>query len=101
MAVSPNEKYREEKFSRVFDKLDSIHTEVKRTNGRVSKLEDQVKCLELHDVKEPRCPNTPMVLKHEEELLEYRFLKKYPKISVGMLVLVLIYALYEIVSKVI
>ena len=94
-----NEKYLEEKFSRVFDKLESIHTEVKRTNGRVNKLEDQVKCLELHDVKETKCPNTPMVLKHEEEMLEMRFLKKYPKISVGMLVLVLIYALYEIVSK--
>lgn len=74
-----NQAYFEEKFKRVFDKLEHIHTEVKRTNGRVTKLEDQVKQIELHD-REDLCPNTEKVQKIEEELMEYRFVRKYPRV---------------------
>lgn len=55
-----NQQYFEEKFKRVFDKLEHIHVEVKRTNSRVDKLEDQVQDIRLHDA-EAICPNTPIV----------------------------------------
>jgi len=38
-----DQKYLEEKFKRVYDKLDTIHTEVVRTNGRVNELEKRFK----------------------------------------------------------
>jgi hypothetical protein len=38
--------YLDERFGRVFDKLESIHTETKRTNGRVTILEGNVSKLQ-------------------------------------------------------
>ena len=70
----PEETYKElvdEKFKRVYAqmdanftlihaKLESIHYEVKKTNGRCTSLEDKVHNIQIHEVEEV-CPNTPIV----------------------------------------
>ena len=58
-----NDKYFEEKFNRVFDKLDTV-------NSNIDKLDVKIKCIETN------------MKGIEDELMEYRFLKKYPKLSV-------------------
>ena len=77
-----DQKYLEEKFKRVYDKLDTIHVEVVRTNGRVNELEKKVQ-------------------KQEDNMLEYKFLKKYPKLSVLSFVIILAWVGWEIVNKII
>jgi len=70
----PEETYKQlvdEKFKRVYaqmdanfglihTKLDSIHCEVKKTNGRVNQLEEKIHDVEIHEAK-GACPNTPIV----------------------------------------
>lgn len=76
------EKYLDEKFGRLEDKLDNILREAQKTNGRISKVEEKVFCLELHNKETIDCPNTPLVMKHEEELMDVRFFKAYPRIFI-------------------
>jgi hypothetical protein len=93
-------KYFEEKFSSVMSKLDSIHGEVKRTNGRVTDLEKQVRALELEEAKhEIRCPQVKRIVAVEQalsdtnkNLIEYNLFKKYPKVVLGSLALLLLIA---------
>jgi hypothetical protein len=69
----------DEKFKRVYgsmdaeftlfhEKLDRILTQTTATNGRVTKVENDIICI-------------------NKELLEYTFFKKYPKILIGTMVI--------------
>jgi len=53
-------KYFEEKFCRVFDKLDTIEKHVRETNGKVANHEKRIQDIELKEAREI-CPNTPIV----------------------------------------
>jgi hypothetical protein len=101
-----NEDYRlylDAKFDAVHEKLDSIEEQTKKTNGRVSILENQVGELQIKGVKHIiECPVKPIVEKMEEDLSEYRFFKKYPKIAIGILVVFMFifsFSIYETYKK--
>ena len=72
----------DEKFKGVSDKLDYIKEQVDRTNNRVTELEAK-------DVEHLlRCPQKEKIEKIEEELIEYRVIKKYPKFFIVSVVIV-------------
>lgn len=90
-------------FSSIKDTLDSIDAQVKKTNGRVLKLEDTVYNLQLSDaMKSINCPQHLSRMKEIEDeietfknkintdLEEYNFFKKYPKIAVATIAVVVI-----------
>ena len=92
-----NNDYRDllnEKFSRVYaqmdanfdlihEKLKNIEDQTKKTNGRVNKLEDEVEIIKLNEKDHLiNCPQTYKIERIEDNLLEYKFMKKYPKISI-------------------
>ena len=60
----------------VLDRLEAIEEQTKKTNGRVSELERKETSHVIN------CPQTPKIQKIEEELLEYKIIKKYPKLFV-------------------
>jgi uncharacterized protein YdcH (DUF465 family) len=84
--------YMEERFNRVFDKLNSIHDETKRTNGRVSTLEGKVSRLQADRIH--RIESCPQVKTIEEiqtrleernrSLMEYDVLRKHPITVIGI-----------------
>lgn len=90
-------------FNAMRDTLDSIDVQVKKTNDKVLKLEDNVYNLQLSDaMKSVSCPQHLERMKEIEEemsqfkekvdsdLQEYNFFKKYPKISVGIIAIIVI-----------
>lgn len=79
--TEPERELLNEKFKGVHVKLDYITTAVDKTNGRVNAIE--AKEIE-HNLN---CPQRPKIDKMEEELLEYRMLKKYPRFFVVTTVL--------------
>ena len=75
------EKYFEEKFGRLNDKLDTVIDQVKKTNGTVKENQTRIDLLEKDDIRHyANCPNTKMLDQIKDDLLEYRFVKKYPRI---------------------
>ena len=87
--------YLDERFGRVFDKLESIHTETKRTNGRVTILEGNVSKLQADRAhRVDSCPQAKTIenikLKLEERdrsLVEYDVLKRHPITVIGIVML--------------
>jgi hypothetical protein len=90
-------------FSGIKGTLDSIDTQVKKTNGRVLKLEDTVYNLQLSDaMKSVNCPQHLSRMKEIEDEIEsfkvkinadledYNFFRKYPKIAVGTIAITVI-----------
>ena len=66
-------------FTNVHDRLDRIEEQTKKTNGRVTELEHK----ELTHIQ--NCPNVEKIQKINEDLVEYKMLKKYPKIGLTLL----------------
>jgi len=78
-----NIKYFEEKFNRVFDKLDSIDKRLNTLNGKVVEQEKRLQLIEKEDLKHyAACPNTKVMNDLSNELMEYRMMKKYPKLFI-------------------
>lgn len=102
-------------FSSIRETLNSIDTQVKKTNGKVLKLEDTVYNLQLSDaLKSVNCPQHLARMKEIEDeieefktkinndLQEYNFFKKYPKLSVSIIagvVIMVIIGFLEFNSK--
>jgi len=83
-------------FINVHDKLDAIEKQTTRTNGRVTELETKES---THVVN---CPVAAKVERIDGELIEYRMFKKYPKLGIGIvavLVLGLFFTFYKVISK--
>lgn len=91
-------RYMEEKFSgfaslmnahfeNVEDRLDRIEEQTKKTNGRVSELEKS----DLTHFS--RCPQTAKIELINKELEEYRMMKKYPKLFIAGVVIVVLLSL--------
>jgi len=92
------EKYLNEKFARLDDKLEMIHKEVQSTNGSVKDLQEKVHNLEIVDAVAK--PSIQRVEKIEGELLEMRFIKKYPKFMMYSSVVIILLVLYEVAHAV-
>lgn len=65
-------------FENVDEKLERIENQTVKTNGRVTELEKK----ELIHLAE--CPAMPEIQAIKDDLAEYRFFKKYPKIAIGI-----------------
>jgi len=73
------------RFENVEDKLDGILVEAKRTNSRVTHLEDDVNALNKKLILHPvECSKAKEIDALKEDLIEYKFIKKYPKASAGL-----------------
>jgi len=90
-------------FSGIKSTLESIDAQVKKTNGRVTKLEDNVYNLQMNDAMQTiNCPQHLTRMKDIEdevelfkakistELEEYNFFRKYPKIAIGTIAIVVV-----------
>jgi len=62
-------------FYNMHDKLEAIEKQTTKTNSRVNKLEDKMECV-------------------EKDLEEYHFVKKYPKLIVGAVAVMVVIALF-------
>jgi len=82
-------------FEKVQDTLDIILKQAQKTNDRVTKLEERAEKTEKNAIKHLMdCPQIPKIDKINNDLEEYRMLKKYPKIAVIILVIVTLGAIY-------
>lgn len=67
--------------------LASIEIQTTKTNGRVSTLEEKVENVEKDLLTHPiKCDQVHEIKKIKEDLEEYRFFKKYPKIALGIVI---------------
>lgn len=66
-------------FLNVNERLDRIEEQTKKTNGRVTELEQK----ELTHII--TCPNVSKIEKINEELTEYKMFKRYPKIGLAII----------------
>lgn len=83
-------------FINVHDKLDSIERQTFKTNGRVTELEAKES---THVIN---CPIATDVKKINEDLEEYRMIKRYPKIVImiiSIFVLTTIYGFYKMIDN--
>lgn len=88
----------ESQFNSMKTVLESINEQVKKTNGRVLKLEDTVISLQLADANHYKsCPQLTKLKeiedsvstfkqKMDKDLQEYNFFKQYPKTAIGIIV---------------
>ena len=96
-------------FSGIKGVLESIDDQVKKTNGKVLKLEGTVYNLQLSDaMKSISCPQHLTRMKEIEEevetfktkinadLEEYNFFRKYPKIAIGVIAVAVVVLLLGI-----
>lgn len=73
------------------DLLGEINSHVQLTNSRVTHNEDVIEELKIAGVKHIiECPVVPKVTKIEEDLAEYRFFKKYPKLGLMIILMCLV-----------
>ena len=83
-------------FINVHEKLAAIEKQTTKTNNRVSKLEEKES---THIIN---CPVAPKVEQIDKDLSEYRMIKKYPKVFIGIIafsVIVFIYGFRRIIQK--
>lgn len=73
-------------FTVVNSELRQIKEQTIKTNSRVNHLEDDVKALQKDAyVHIAECPAIEKINKIDEELMEYKVFKKYPKLTIGVL----------------
>ena len=90
-------------FREVHDRFDVIDKSNDIRNGRLEKVEKSIDDLKEQDVKHTtNCPLVPKVEGIEKDLMEYRMIRKYPKISILIItvaVLGSIFAFMKITNK--
>lgn len=82
----------QDNFTIINTKLTSIDEQVKKTNGRVTVVEKDITELEKKEIKHfVNCPQAKKIGEIEDELMEYRVFKKYPKFFiVGFIALIIL-----------
>ena len=69
-------------FENVHERLDGITEQTTKTNNRVNHLEDDVSGLKEKLILHPiECSKAKDIDTLKEDLIEYKFIKKYPKIT--------------------
>jgi len=91
-------------FTVVNSELRQIKSQTTLTNSRVNHLEDDVRELRISTNEHAiECPAMEKIEKIDEELMEYKVFKKYPKIGIGVLAvtcLLFIFSTWLVVSRV-
>ena len=90
-------------FETVHERLDGIEKQTIKTNSRVNKLEDgEAELKELISTHAGSCPAMGNIDKINENLQEYNFFKKYPKLAiliVSVAVIMVGMSAYQIAQK--
>jgi hypothetical protein len=81
-------------FTNIHERLDKIEVQTTKTNGRVTDLEKK----ELTHIQ--MCPQTEKIEKINEELAEYKMLKKYPKIGLAIVAAAVIFFLITTIESI-
>lgn len=77
--------YLDRSFEGINDKLDAIKEQTTKTNGRVTDLEGAVDVLHDKILLHPsECSKAKDIDALREDLIEYKFFKRYPKMTVIM-----------------
>jgi hypothetical protein len=111
--------YLEGKFDALHGKLDTIVEQVKKTNGTVIELRNEDKRLEeeidqlnswahhIVDVRATECPLIPRISSVEsslkansDELFEYRFFKRYPKLTVLLITIFIFGTIISVIGTI-
>jgi len=92
-----DERYLDERFNRILDKLEQIHFETKRTNGRVTKLEEKVIQLDKDGERFKEFCNKVNAM--EEEILPLKFYRHYPKLNILTILLLIVYGILQFFIK--
>ena len=75
-------------FTRLNEKLDVIKEQTTKTNDRVTHLEENIDSIDLRVTEHPfTCEKTKEIEAIKTDLEEYRFLKKYPKVMLFIVAL--------------
>ena len=75
--------------------LSSIEIQTTRTNGWVTELESKVDKVEKDIITHPiNCSQVGEIKKIREDLEEYRFFKKYPKVFIGIILVAAVITWY-------
>lgn len=78
-------------FNVINDKLTKIEMQTTKTNGRVTQHDKDLESLKVQEITHIiNCPNSPRIKVLEDDLSEYRFFKKYPKILAGIVIFIVI-----------
>lgn len=73
-------------FEIVHDRLELIKEQTTKTNGRVTELEKEVDGLHEKLVMHPlECSKAKEISELKEDLIEYKFFKRYPKLTAVIL----------------
>jgi len=94
------------RFIALEDKLEIIHQQTLKTNGRVTLAEGKITQLEKDGITHyVECPVKAEVTDMKKDLLEYSFFKKYPKVLIGIIIVAMLsiggglYASYSKLNK--
>lgn len=88
------------RFENLDDRLEDIHTEAKRTNGRISKLEDFKEYTQRTiDTRVTDCPNVKRFDKIEKSIEDIAFINRHPKLFIAGLVVVVILTLATFIES--
>ena len=80
-------------FINIHNTLDKIEEQTTKTNGRVSELETEM-------IKHPiECPTAKEIAAVKEDLIEYRMIKKYPKIFLFLIVVLVALSIWKVVDR--
>lgn len=73
------------KFDVINEKLDNIEVQTKRTNGRVTKLEEKTSVLEINDLTHiNECPNVARIQRLENTDLEKKSIFRFITVVFGV-----------------
>ena len=90
-------------FETVHERLDGIEKQTIKTNSRVNKLEDNERDIkELITTHAGSCPALKNIEDIKDNLQEYNFFKKYPKLAlliISVAVIMVVMSAYQIAQK--
>lgn len=88
------------RFENQDDKLEAIHIEAKRTNGRVNKLEDFKDYTQRTiDTRVTDCPNVKRFERIEKSIEDIAFINRHPKLFLAGLVILVILTLATFIES--
>ena len=84
----------------IFQKLDYIVEQTTETNGTVKKHNKEIEQVRVDLITHPmNCSIKSKVESIEGELLEYKMVKKYPKLFIVGIVVMGLFVVFEVVTK--
>jgi hypothetical protein len=90
-------------FINVHERLDGIHEQTTKTNGGLSKAEEDIAVLKMENIKHViDCPAMPKIDAINDSLIEYKWFKLHPKLGLAIVALassLIIFNVFGILEK--